>query len=336
VNESSELLNIDRRERDEEEEGGTLVSLSFLFSPNAEDSRAARRSRQEIRDAEDTTAADVVAYVKENAPKSVNLIFIDRDDSLTPTQLQEIIGSPIARDAVQDAIADRLSDAYYESANEQIKELVGEDGLELLTNDPNRLDELQELMMERDESTPFEDLTRRTGAQLFRYRLSDDWADFPMKQETWRMNEGQMNEEIERLATITGLSATDYHDTFKELIENAQGGSPEIIWYGEPSFILKQLRSTGDGTWAEEGTLTFKNPNLLIIDNMNGSGHDVRLDGASLTVPFKPSRIVVDAASGNGYGWDTIASVVKRYYATDVSFEPPQRELAAASPGISL
>jgi hypothetical protein len=72
--------------------------------------------------------------------------------------------------------------------------------------------------------------------------------------------------------------------------------------------------------WLVSGTLTFENPIILVIDNLNGSGHEATLQGAVITLPFDPSRIVIDDAETNGYGWNKIASVYKPAFKREVTF----------------
>lgn len=271
---------------------------------------------------ENTTPQDVYNFVKANLPKSTDLAYVHYDENLDEDQVQGLLHSQSSHDGIVDDINEAYSDGVYDAAEREVKDIVGEDAYTILEEDDDLCREARYAIEETDESTPVKDLLRNTRSMLLRYRMRDDWADWPVPSDSWRWTDEEMEENAKALATTFGLPFDEYREQMVQLLANASyGGSPEIIFYDD---VDRWVKAATKAEWQPDGsTITFEDPMLLVIDNMNGSGHDVRIKG-SITVPYVPERIVVDGAKGNGYGWDSIAGVYKPAYKTSITFNAPQ------------
>jgi hypothetical protein len=303
---------------------------------------------------DETTATDIAGYVRRQLPKTTSLVYIHYDDALTPDQIQAHFA---AADGIY-TVCDEINDHFYDNADDRAREIIkdiidDDEAQDLLESDDDEYRDLIDTVHERDDSDPRADLLRNTHAMLFRYRLSDDWENYPISRQnyndesdtdereaqhiastlgidvdryrgdSWNAADRQVDETARKLADIAGVWYDDFRDSLTEIIVNASyGGSPEISWYGDPRELIGALKRSESGDeWDLNGTITFREPHLLLIDFYNGCGHDAKLKGAVITVPFDPSRIVVDDAKNVGYGWDSIAGVYKPAYAADVSIE---------------
>lgn len=272
-----------------------------------------------------------------NLPRTTSLGFVDRDDALHLDQVQALFTSPEANLDTYAEVDDSYSEGIAANVDEYIREALDDkEAFEQLEADQSQYERVKEVVESRDRATLMKDLLRNTGDVLLRYRLLPNWDDYPVARSPYRWSDEEMEEQIALLAVTVGVDANVYHKELKEVLENADGGSPELLWYAKPRTLLDHMRSDAEGRdWLTTGTLTFKDPVLLVIDAYNGSGHDVRLKGATITVPFTPTRIAVDGANANGYGWDSIANVVKSAYAAEVTFTPTDLD-TPKGPSLSL
>jgi hypothetical protein len=168
-------------------------------------------------------------------------------------------------------------------------------------------------VLDRNECNPIAQLIAHSNACLLRYRLDDLSGDYPF---LGQYDARPLDEQVTALAVMTTINNDP---ALFELLENAPyGGRPEFIWQAKPKTLLDLLHDdSGDeqGKWTIQATIQFDHPCLLLIDPYNGSGHTIILENTTIVLPFNPSRVIVDDAEGNGYGWNSIASVVKSYYA---------------------
>lgn len=135
---------------------------------------------------------------------------------------------------------------------------------------------------------------------------------------------------ISTILTDKGLDTTtpEAQEAIQELVDEGpwdyhEGVDVDLITYSDLGEVMVPSDFSG-GTTTKD--LEFKNPKILIIDRINGSGHDVEIPGTAkvrLTSnrdgepAEKGARFVMDNAKGNGYGWDDTAGVVKSGYRTE-------------------
>lgn len=283
----------------------------------------------------------------EHLPAKTTLGWVEYDDQLSPDQVQQIFSDPGAYAEVEQEVLGNLEEGIAQAEQDYIVEAIMEaediDRHDAVTryrqlrdaDSDEHFARVQEAIAVRNDYRPFETLLKQTRPLLLRYRLSADWADWPIPQAPYRWDEAEMDRNIVAAAKIFQIDPVKYHDKLKTLLENADGGSPEIIWYGKPQDLFAGLQA-GDGRWESTKQLTFHDPRLLVIDNFNGSGMDIHLSDEKITVPLDASRIVVDDAKGNGYGWDSIAGVVKSAYETtiDITDAPDIKTPRVKSPSL--
>jgi hypothetical protein len=59
--------------------------------------------------------------------------------------------------------------------------------------------------------------------------------------------------------------------------------------------------------------VTFAGAHLIVLDHLNGSGHDVPIE--TITATWAPRRVTIDAPyTGRGYSWHEIAGPVSSAY----------------------
>lgn len=271
--------------------------------------------------------------------RKTDLYFIDYDDRLSSTQIDSILAGDDG-EAYDEYIGNVDGDAHaIEAAKQAFSEAEGA-GRTDITWDDLGMDEQQrfiDLAGDRDDSTPLKDLIRNTSNQLLRTRLgvpSDDPAlsDACMGHNIYGVSESEHTRALEqkRYDAIGGLlrqhgidpDAGENRTAIEELVNEGpydwhEGVELDVIFYSG----VDQAAARHEGSTE----LSFSNPNILLIDRFNGSGHDVRLEGSvAKTIPATlgagepESRAFMDEGGLPGYGWDRTACVVKSYYTTEI------------------
>ena len=269
------------------------------------------------------------------------LYFIDRGDQCTDEQMDDLLAGNVL--AVEESIRDHFDDSVYERVSEKAEELTNEafengdidkDWDEL---DEDERQEIRQAVEAKDESTPVDDLMRVTGPQLVRNSFGSpyenlknpssyagDWMD---RQPGSGMDNEGFADRVQAISTILtskGMDTTtpEAQTAIQELVSEGpwnfhEGVDVDLITYSE----LDEVRVPSDfsgGTTTKD--LEFTDPRILLIDRMNGSGHEVQIPGiVKVRLTSNPDgepaekgdRFVMDNAKGNGYGWDETASVVK-------------------------
>lgn len=95
------------------------------------------------------------------------------------------------------------------------------------------------------------------------------------------------------------------------------GGRLFIIWHADVQELWGGCVTTGDEKWTWDTTkytISWTDPNIVILDRLNGSGMDSRVKG-TITRAYDPGKLRVD--SEDSCGWDEICGLVKSAYACD-------------------
>lgn len=273
--------------------------------------------------------------------------YISQGDKLTDEQMDDLLAGNLL--AVEESVRDNFSDYVYEEASKKAEELTNEayengdidkDWDEL---DDDEQNEIRYAVEAKDESEPVKDLMRGTGSQLVRTTFgspgeklknpssySGNWMD---RQPGSGMDNEGFADRVQAISTILtdkGLDTTtpEAQEAIQELVDEGpwdyhEGVDVDLITYSDLGEVMVPSDFSG-GTTTKD--LEFKNPKILIIDRINGSGHDVEIPGTAkvrLTSnrdgepAEKGARFVMDSAKGNGYGWDDTAGVVKSGYRTE-------------------
>lgn len=261
----------------------------------------------------------ILRKVRENLADSYHLVYIDQGDRLTPKQVAALLRGENAYQSDDLTDLDEWeSEARYRGAVEVIKEILYEEEWEILDANPIELSELRCEIEERDVSDPYGDMLRQTGSLLYRYDVEVDVNT------TWASNDEELADQADELAEALGYAPGH---TVKDLIESdllpeaSYGGHAWILFYIDVEEMWKATIAYDQVPEEKraEVKITFTRPWLLVLDKLNGSGHDVRLP-VDVTLPFDPARLTTDD-DGNGYSWDSIAGLVKSAYGTEVTFQ---------------
>ena len=228
-----------------------------------------------------------------------DLVYVDYRDSFDPEQVEELL-----RGGYSDHTDEWISEAQWTSAcevaDELFKEACGEseeydDDYDDLKDEWSYSDERQELIdsiMERDISTPYQDLLRHTGHMLFRVQPSEDemvWLD-PHDLECPGHTLDALKLGPEWLPAVTEIL-------------------PEIAGYaaeGGGHFMAVLVFSANPGDlWnlPEGAQVMVTEPFLWLTNPWSGNGYGVVAEGVTATV--KVEDIHTDKAAW-GYGADDV------------------------------
>jgi len=248
---------------------------------------------------EDRTSA-VYERVLGDLPERIHLCDIDYRDELNNDQVQQLITGSDYPEGLDEYIDERRIDG----AHFEIDKLLGPEEVELL-QDADLWDALRFEIMDRDTSDPFTDLMRNTPDKMVRYDLGIDVDT------GWGSTPEEYGETADLIAGTVGLP--DQRETIIEVLEEAgDGGRAFIIWNADVSDLYEATCST------ETCTISWKDPTLLVLNRICGSGMDGTLNG-TVTLPFDRSNLAVDErGAGTGYSWtDDVAGIARDAYRTD-------------------
>jgi hypothetical protein len=255
-------------------------------------------------------------------PETVSLIFIDRDEEFTDKQCAAIVGGQ--KDEVWEDMdfsegEDHSIDMYLDDA------LPDEEEREAL-KESDEFDEFRQECYERDESTAYKDLLRNTGRKLVRFYIRTPGGNrIAMEPDSWRWDNKRIEREAKRLAKVTKLDFASNRENLRELVTEASyGGVLCIIAYVEMQDVDKWVEHCLYGDERGRVKLTFTNPNLLMHDAYNGSGHCVEVAG-DITIDFGRGALdtthgvmALDAKNaGTGYSWDDTSVAYRPAYKCD-------------------
>lgn len=251
--------------------------------------------------------------------ETYTLDYVDYDERLSDEQIQQIFDGKL--EEVENEIQDRANDYHWELIADQILPELIPDGVQraALVADGDSFRQLIEAIEDRNDATLWKDMVRNTGrfGTLMRYHLGgNDDQDLPY-------NTGYpadpKNKVIERwarkLARMAGVDYATNEAAFRQMVieQSYYGGQLYVIWYGSPAPLIDAI---SEAEWQEtrkrRRTITWTNPQLVLLDRYNGSGHDAQIIG-TITKPWDPERCDTDS-KGWGYGWDAVASVVQSAY----------------------
>lgn len=262
--------------------------------------------------------------------ETVDLVFVEYDDKLTDEQVNMVLAGRWSE--VEDAVESVFAESRENNLIEECEKAAAAAGYDW--------DELSETVQEtvryeverRDGSDPVADLLRQTPKQLLRTCLGQPG---PLAGAAWQEDFGNdeaiaiRHEAVAGILRGAGLNTATPEATsaIAELVSESggmwhEGVDLDVLWYGDVATASSSPSSEHSGS----NTLTFTNPTILLIDRINGSGHEVRILG-QVRKNLAPNldqedlerteKVYLDSAAG-GYGWDSIAGVVKSAYESPV------------------
>lgn len=235
-------------------------------------------------------AADLVIS---RLAEKYELVYIDRGNYLADEAIHKLFAGE--GDVLDD---DWLFENKRQGTKHVLENLLDEDARQFL-EDHDALDRVTEEIENRDYSDPIGDLMRETGSKLFRYRL-----DGESPANSWEFSDDQLTEAARALAEAAGIDFWDNTVALRELVANASyGGGLYVLWRGDIKPVYDAVCKRRFHDPAPEITVQWTDPDLLVLDQWNGSGHVVRVRG-TVRVPFAPDLLALDIVRGpGGYSW---------------------------------
>lgn len=187
--------------------------------------------------------------------------------------------------------------------------------------DTDKFDALAEAIREKDDSDPMPQLLRNTPEKLMRLTLEQPGGDG-----LYDGNVDGVDEAREaKIAKILGSKGLDVSTPgAKEAIGDLVADGPQYWHEGVDLDVIyfddvqgSTIYNQEDGLVAPRD-LTFQNPHVVLIDRVNGSGHDVQFAGAATAAATEMNPVKLDASKMHGY-WDETAGVVHSAYRTETS-----------------
>ena len=109
---------------------------------------------------------------------------------------------------------------------------------------------------------------------------------------------------------------TTWNKQIEELIINASyGGNIEIFFSDDIDDYMPNYQKK-DGKY-----ITFKNPEVGIIDRFNGSGHNVTFEGLEVKVKLNWNNLKMDKNHKYSYTWDICGMISSWCDSTRVSIK---------------
>ncbi|MFD7661288.1 hypothetical protein [Streptomyces sp. NPDC059788] len=224
------------------------------------------------------------------------LIHIERGDCLTDEQVQKLFADD------EDVLdIDWESENRWHGTKHVLENLLAQEARNFL-EEHDALNQVIEAIEERDESDPISDLMRATGDKLFRYRL-----DGEARADPWRFSDEETEDAARTLGTAAGLDFWDNAGALRELVAHASyGGGLYVLWRGDVKSVYEAVGKMRWNDRAPESTMQWTDPELLVLDQLSGSGHSVRVRG-TVRVTFDPDRLSPDTLRGpGGYSWTDV------------------------------
>jgi hypothetical protein len=143
-------------------------------------------------------------------------------------------------------------------------------------------DEIKDTILERDDSTYADDVVRATSDPVVFY---DTGIEIPYGA---CFDKEEFLEAIRTLKEALNIPkrSKKWDEQLEELIANASYGGMVVIYFRDE---VNKLVKTEGVNW-----IKFTNPEVAIIDMLNGSGHNVTFDKVKVTYPFNPKNLFID------------------------------------------
>ena len=273
------------------------------------------------------SAKQILKKAIEALPEKTNLTYIDYRDNLDNEQMAKVLGGH------SDDIVDAMDFDDYEAIRELLKEGVPEEEeREKLIGSDQHFHQFMDECRDRDESTPYADLLKNTRRKMVRFMVpgSDGNFNYEMECDSWRWDAAKTEAEAKKLAGAAKIDFETNRNALIDIVQNATyGGSLCVLGYVESKELADAVEHLLRDEEKHRVRITFTDPQLLILDRMNGSGHD---EGVKGTIVFefghkdlgtRDGVMQLDhRGAGTGYSWsDDIAAVVYTYYKSDPKIE---------------
>lgn len=237
----------------------------------------------------------LLADVVSDLPQKVELVYVDYRECLDGGQIASLFvdGDPGGY------FDEWLSDAEWHGLSYELDNVQKDHGLTDREMDLIR-DDLEEILRERDASTPLSDLIAATPSQWMRYWIDERDLDTDELLDRISIGVNGVGEVLDAL----GLLGTDQQTPeLEEQIANvlANAGTEVaifVLWHG-PIDDLVEACAWDYGKDAPRQTITWENPYLLLYHPFLGNGWADKID-CTITVPFEKQHLHLDTREGGG------------------------------------
>lgn len=222
-------------------------------------------------------------------PSSVSLYYVDyREDLDKHEDLQEQCIRKNNLDAIREAVFDWYTEQERENLTQTIDEIerkMSEDGR--YEEFKEHAEEISDLIYERNDTDPTEDLIRHSTVTNFFYSLGVEIDGYTANGSTRKESEAMACYKVRRALK---LKKGQYDDEILELVQNASYGGELRIYFN--AMFNKLLTHNQD---ADFRTIRFHGDVVVAIaDSRSGSGYDITLP-IDVTLPFKRDNLFVDS-----------------------------------------
>lgn len=268
----------------------------------------------------DAGAELFLEYLRRRIPTRTHVGDVDPGDHLTDDQISLMLAGD--RNAVYWKLAEMLAAMADYSTKGYIARALQDTSMEPEDLSDEHRQALRELIEDRDISDPVGDLLSRTPATFLRY---------PVMTVSPQMDQTEQNRR-QLLATALGrlgLDPANHQEQIDELIEETRNHWHELYCID----LIVHARPAEAVPDAHRRTVKVTDPVLVVLDPVNGTGHDVKLE-ATVELPIasleevttgSTERFILDADGSlrcSGYGWAETAGLSPQYYSRRIEQEP--------------
>ncbi len=251
-------------------------------------------------------------------PKTTSLYYVDYRDSFDENhkEIQDSIQSGsfepldnIINDWDDFESIDYFIDELKRDLNKNFDEEDIEEAIETYK------DEIEQILRERDDSTPFKDLCRNTSDIVMFYDTG-----YEVDGDSWCWGEAKLRLQRYLIKKHLGIvSTTMYDQRIEAMLQNASyGGQLVVYFHGDIETLIPAK--------GQFNTLRFRNAHIAVIDTYGGSGADCHLNKSEFTLPFNAERIFVDKTIKYNYTFSVCGMSSNWCAETDMILENTDQE----------
>ena len=245
-------------------------------------------------------------------PQRTWLHYVEYDEHLNQDELDDLFYG--RHQWLEDSIQVSLEDRREQSLRETLQEALAQLGTELEVSELTEEDRwfFSDLIKSRDRSNPLAEMIEHTPRMFLRYQLS---AVGPEVGSDPQHKRALLNTALAKHGV--DVEQADVAQMVEQILEESRQN-----WHEYFSFDVIVYEKPGPLAPDETvRTLSLTNPELVLIDPVNGTGFDTTLP-AELTLKLDPAETVADGVSDRhffpddrgglhvqGYGWNECAGL---------------------------
>lgn len=230
---------------------------------------------------------EAVAWLENEYPHGVELVYIDYRDELSPEQLQEVLKNGYMSDE------DWIGDSQHESINQIITEYEKAHNIDELSDAASEA--MRDWLYDHDNSNPTKDLLHNTSRELFYIETVDEYEKNPEA-------EAKTNENIVKKYAKTDEQKKEILQAFNESFYSAP---VSFYFYANALEMYEVLH----GKESDSEYVVVEGAYFSTIDRVQGSNWLGERAVFTIAIPRETftKNVYMDKAEGTGYGWHKIA-----------------------------